>query len=208
MSNEIETILSIIPQSYYDFIAKIIPGLTSIEIILFLSEKNLIYPRNIWEIIFSIIAVYIIGLSLDLGGLALSYILDYGINILHNIIVFVISYDPYENYECQNKGKILKTIKDIHDELHKIDKNENHNQDSNIIVKMLAETVLLRSLSLFFIILFALEKFQVIPINEVIENQQYWSIGIAAILCLLRLILQYETSSRTDSMLQSQKIVQ
>lgn len=192
MNKEIEMILSIIPQSYYDFIAKIIPGLVALEISSYIYYKTLLTPNNIWEVIFGIVAIYILGLILDIAGLAFSKTLDF---ILFCCYIF-------KDSKYSEDKNIYITIRDLHNGLHGIANNQN----ANIIIKMLSEIVLLRSLSLIFLVIFFAHIPLPISIYQLGENQKYLSLGIAVILYFLRLFLQCETALRITSMLNSNSL--
>lgn len=187
MSNEIETILSIIPQSYYDFIAKIIPGFVALEISSYIYYETLLVPNNIWEVIFGFVGIYIIGIILDIGGLLLSQAIE------------MITICGCKNNICPNGKQLFITVREIHSDLHEISET----QDANIIIKMLAETVLLRSLSLLFTLL---SIFNITPLASFYgfdTNQLFLlpSILMAVVLSILRLELQRETAIRADLML-------
>ena len=198
MSNEIGTILSIIPQSYYDFIAKLIPGFSALEISSYIFFETLKFPNNIWEIILGFTSIYIIGIVLDIGGLYLFSLFEKLKKINHK------SKCKYQkNNKKDNSDDDVIAVRDIHIKLHQI----TNSQDANIIVKMLAETVLLRSFSLFFILVPFVKLFEIIlcPKAELIACLRYIGLSILAALIFhaLRVTLQKETDVRAKSMLNS-----
>lgn len=179
MSNEIKTILSIVPQSYYDLIAKFIPGVVATQVPFILYYRNLAIPKNIWEIFFGLITIYIVGLCLDIGSLT-----------------FSLKPDRIRKDIFHKKDISFNVIEDLHDELHKVADI----QDVNVIIKMLAETVLFRSLALFFCLLFFFDISRLISFYKFIKFQPIFFLLIAMIFGFLRVILQHETTLRIDSM--------
>lgn len=201
MSNEIGTILSIIPQSYYDFIAKIIPSFASLEISSYIFCGKLIVPSNAWETIFGVVAIYIIGIVLDIGGLFLFDFID-KFGELSNEVETESRKSNDINEQSMEENDFI-AIKYIHERLHQI----TDSQDANILIKMLAETVLLRSLSLFFMLLFIAKIIEIYynPNAELISCLKYMvlSVFVAFLFHVLRVTLQKETAIRAKSMLES-----
>lgn len=195
MSNEIGTILSIIPQSYYDFIAKIIPSFAALEISSYIFCGKLIVPSNAWETIFGIVAIYIIGIVLDIGGLFLFDFIDKLSESSNGV--------ETKSRKSNNTNEQSIAIKYIHESLHQIADS----QDANILIKMLAETVLLRSFSLFFMLLFIAKIIEIYynPNAELISCLKYMvlSVFVAFLFHVLRVTLQKETAIRAKSMLES-----